>query len=178
MILPRRSLVHVAASCRSLASQQLGMEPEAGVAYPLHLGASLLGQRGAPEAAGGAADEFCTLRYDFKPASAARAAVGQMDVQMASQKVHRAAAAAAAVSPKLCLRPSHHSLNYAAIVSGDAPQQQPPLLCPDTQPLPLPAPPAARRSPCRWRRRRSAASTSRAVMGWTAWPSSMAPPSV
>ncbi|PSC69888.1 helicase and polymerase-containing TEBICHI [Micractinium conductrix] len=74
-------------SCRSLASQQLGMEPEAGVAYPLHLGASLLGQRGAPEAAGGAADEFCTLRYDFKPASAARAAVGQMDVQMASQKV-------------------------------------------------------------------------------------------
>jgi len=60
------------------------MQPEAGVEYPLQLGASLLGKRGGQA---GSADEFCTLRYDFKPASASRAAAGQLDVQLASQKV-------------------------------------------------------------------------------------------
>ena len=62
------------------------MEPTAGVEYPLQLGASLLGKRAAPE-------EFCTLRYDFKPASAGRAAQGVLEVQTSNQV--RAAAAVA-----------------------------------------------------------------------------------
>lgn len=59
------------------------MQPAPGVEYPLQLGGSLLsrGEQGA------AADEYCTLRYDFKPASAGRAAAGQMDVQLGNQKV-------------------------------------------------------------------------------------------
>ena len=58
------------------------MEPQLGVDYPLELGASLLGKRPA-----GQPPEFCTLRYDFKPASAGRATQGQLDVQPATQKV-------------------------------------------------------------------------------------------
>lgn len=59
-------------------------EPQSGVEYPLRLGGSLLGKRGAGSAG---PDEFCTLRYDFKPASVGRATQGQLDVQLASQKV-------------------------------------------------------------------------------------------
>ena len=55
-----------------------------GVEYRLELGASLLGKRSA-QAAG--CDDYCTLRYDFKPASACRAAQGHLEVQLASQKV-------------------------------------------------------------------------------------------
>ena len=62
------------------------MQPAAGVDYPLQLGASLLGKRTAQVAG---AEEYCTLRYDFKPASAGRALQGQMEVQLASQKVRR-----------------------------------------------------------------------------------------
>ena len=62
-----------------------------GVEYRLELGASLLGKRSA-QAAG--CDDYCTLRYDFKPASACRAAQGHLEVQLASQKVGAAAGAA------------------------------------------------------------------------------------
>lgn len=73
------------------------MQPEPGVEYPLHLGSSLLsrGEQGAT------ADEYCTLRYDFKPASAGRAAAGQMDVQLGNQKVRTAAAALPPAGPPL-----------------------------------------------------------------------------
>lgn len=61
------------------------MEPAQGIDFPLQLGPSLLGTRGAEEPA----YEFCTLRYDFKPASVAGATEGQLEVQQASQKVRR-----------------------------------------------------------------------------------------
>lgn len=49
------------------------MEPQPGVAYPLVLGGTLLGKRKAGE-------EYCSLRYDFLPASAARAGQGHLEV--------------------------------------------------------------------------------------------------
>lgn len=58
------------------------MEPRLNTDYPLQLGASLLGKRTAQ---GAAVEEYCTLRYDFKPASAGRASQGQMEVQASNQ---------------------------------------------------------------------------------------------
>ncbi len=89
------------------------MQPEPGVEYPLHLGSSLLsrGEQGAT------ADEYCTLRYDFKPASAGRAAAGQMDVQLGNQKVRTLAAALPPAGPPP-LPPAHtSSMSYLQAAS-------------------------------------------------------------
>lgn len=135
------------------------MQPAAGVDYPLQLGASLLGKRSA-QAAG--AEEYCTLRYDFKPASAGRAVQGQMEVQLASQKVRRWRAGTAAAPP--VAGPLHCLLQL--------PRTQTPGLSRLPCVLPLPA--------CRWRSRwatlPSLESTSPARMAWTASPCLMAPP--
>ncbi|GAB4814403.1 hypothetical protein N2152v2_001449 [Parachlorella kessleri] len=53
------------------------MEPAPGVHYPLVLGPTLLGKRKTAE--------YCSLRYDFLPASVAKAGQGHFEVQADSQ---------------------------------------------------------------------------------------------
>lgn len=114
------------------------MEPQPGIDYRLELGPSLLNKRPAGEP-----PELCTLRFDFKPQSAARATQGQLDVNLASQKVRRhscrlpsllppggctaaflhpaccAAGSHATLTPPLC--PAHvHSVSQVSLQMGEA----------------------------------------------------------
>ena len=64
----------------------MASEPQPGVRYPLVLGATLLGA-GVKRKAGGEdeKEEYCSLRYDFLPASAARSGTGRLEVHANSQ---------------------------------------------------------------------------------------------
>ncbi len=53
--------------------------PVPGVEYPIHLGSSFLDVT--------ASEAYCTLRYDFKPASVLRDGRGELLLQSDSQKV-------------------------------------------------------------------------------------------
>ncbi len=130
------------------------MEPQPGIDYRLELGPSLLDKRPTGEP-----PELCTLRFDFKPQSAARATQGQLDVQLASQKVR----------PPLLLPPP---LPYFAAAAAAA--QAPTCTYPST--LPRPHPPSTRRCRCRWATRRSRASGSlQRATAWMQWPFLTAP---
>ncbi|KAK9815606.1 hypothetical protein WJX72_006660 [[Myrmecia] bisecta] len=53
--------------------------PETGVDYPVKLGSTILGKRSS--------STFCTLRYDFKPASLGRSKAGQLQLNGQQNKV-------------------------------------------------------------------------------------------
>ena len=134
------------------------MEPQPGVDYRLELGPSLLNKRSAGEP-----PELCTLRFDFKPQSAARATQGQLDVQLASQKVRRRSCRLPPLLPPGCC---------TVRTAPQAPTPRSPLHSA------LPMSTLYRRCPFRWARRPSPASGSpqRATV-WTQWRFSTAHPS-
>lgn len=55
--------------------------PADGVSYPVALGSTLSSDRGSH------AEQFITLRYDFKPASLAREGEGELELHLDSHKV-------------------------------------------------------------------------------------------